>query len=147
MVSLWRRRQHGGGCESRWDASLATGAKDAHTSCVASPFPIAPEEITPDWLTGALRDAGAIDDARVTSLVWERIGEGVGFVGQVARITPAYDCSEPDAPASVIGKFPSPLEATRQFAAAYGLYRCEVNVYTQMAPAIPLRVPAATSAR
>jgi hypothetical protein len=97
--------------------------------------------VTAAWLTGALRDAGAIDDARVTSLRFERIGEGVGFVGQVARITPSYDGVEAGAPASVIGKFPSAQEVGRAFAAAYGLYRCEVNVYTQMASHIPLRIP------
>jgi hypothetical protein len=109
---------------------------------VGSPFPTAPEDLTAEWLTGALRDAGAIEDARVRSLRVERVGEGVGFVGQVARITPSYDCAEPDAPPSVIGKFPAALPAAREFAAAYGLYRCEVNFYTQMAAAIPLRIPA-----
>ena len=97
--------------------------------------------MTAAWLTGALRDAGAIRDARVVSLRFERIGEGVGFVGQVARIVPAYDRAEDGAPASVIGKFPAATPAAREFAAAYGLYRCEVNVYTQMASQIPLRIP------
>ncbi len=112
-----------------------------HTLGVGSPFPISPEDVSAEWLTAALRDAGAVSQARVTSVAFERIGEGVGFVGQVARLTPTYDGAEADAPTSVIGKFPAPNPATREFAAAYGLYRCEVNVYTQMAAAIPLRIP------
>ena len=52
-------------------------------------FPSAPDLVTPAWLTSVLRDAGAIGEANVRSLSIERVGEGVGFVGQIARITPA----------------------------------------------------------
>jgi hypothetical protein len=108
---------------------------------VGSPFPIAPEDVSAEWLTGALRDAHAIDESRISSLTFERIGEGVGFVGQVARFALTYDAAEAGAPSTIIGKFPSALPAGREFAAAYGLYRCEVNVYAQLSSNIPLRIP------
>jgi hypothetical protein len=108
---------------------------------VGSRFPITPEDVTAEWLTGALRDAGVIDECRVASVTFERIGEGVGFVGQIARIIPSYDAPEANAPVSVIGKFPAASATAREFAASYGLYRCEVNVYTLMAHEIPLRIP------
>ena len=54
-------------------------------------YPVKPEDLTPEWLTDALREDGCIKRARVTSLTWELVGEGVGFIGQIARVTPAYD--------------------------------------------------------
>jgi len=102
-------------------------------------FPIAPEELTAEWLTSALRAGGAIAHARVESFGSERIGEGAGFVGQLARITPTYDRREPSAPGALIAKFPSADPMTRQFVASYGLYRCEVNFYRHIAGSVSLR--------
>ncbi len=107
----------------------------------ARAFPVAPEQLTPDWLTDVLHDAGCITDGRITSLATERIGEGVGFLGQLVRITPVYDHAYDDAPRALIAKFPSPEEPARQFAASYGLYRCEVNFYREIAGSISLRTP------
>ena len=104
-------------------------------------FPSAPDLVTPAWLTSVLRDAGAIGKANVRSLSTERVGEGVGFVGQIARITPEYDRAESGAPPTLIGKFAAANEAGRQIAATYGLYRCEVNFYREVAGAISLRTP------
>lgn len=102
-------------------------------------FPLNPEELTPEWLTDALRADGCLKNARVVSLEWERIGEGVGFLGQLARITPTYDVVEADAPRTLIGKFPTPVESARQMAAMYGLYKCEVNVYQHLSVDVGLR--------
>lgn len=104
-------------------------------------FPSAPDLVTPEWLTSVLRDAGAIGSASVRSLSTERVGEGVGFVGQLARFTLEYDRASPGAPRTLIGKFPVADEAIRQIAATYGLYRCEVNFYREIAGIISMRTP------
>ncbi len=97
--------------------------------------------MTPEWLTSVLRDAGTLDRASVLSLSTEPVGEGVGFVGQIARIKPEYDRAEADAPETLIGKFPAADEAIREVAAMYGIYRCEVNFYREISSAIVLRTP------
>ena len=104
-------------------------------------FPLNPDELTPGWLTAALRKAGCIKRARVVALTCEIIGEGVGFLGQIARLTPTYDHVEDEAPRTLIGKFPTSVESARELAAMYGLYLCEVNVYRHLMPEIPLRTP------
>ena len=40
-----------------------------------------PEELTPAWLTAALRESGVIREASVTSTVSEPVGAGAGFIG------------------------------------------------------------------
>jgi len=104
-------------------------------------FPSAPELVTPEWLTRVLRDAGTLDNASVTSLSTEPVGEGVGFVGQIARIKPEYDRAESGAPETLVGKFAAADEAGRELAAMYGIYRCEVNFYREISDAIALRTP------
>lgn len=104
-------------------------------------FPLNPDELTPEWLTDALRKDGCIKNARVVSLTRDVIGEGVGFLGQIARLTPTYDQIEDGAPRTLIGKFPTADEGGRELAGMYGLYLCEVNVYRHLMPEIPLRTP------
>ena len=57
-------------------------------------FPTSPAELTDEWLTNALHDAGAIDRARVISHEVKIIGEGVGFMGQLGKLNLTYDVSE-----------------------------------------------------
>jgi hypothetical protein len=104
-------------------------------------YPLNPDELTPEWLTGALRKDGCIERARVVSLTCEMIGEGVGFLGQIGRLTPTYDQVEDGAPRTLIGKFPTSVETARELAAMYGLYLCEINVYRRLMREIPLRTP------
>ena len=44
-------------------------------------LPAGPTDVTPGWLTNALRESGAIRDAAVTGISMEIIGEGVGVLG------------------------------------------------------------------
>ena len=104
-------------------------------------FPVVPDELTPEWLTDRLREAGCIERARVVSITCEVIGEGVGFLGLIARVTPTYDVLEEGAPRTLVGKFPTPVESARQMAAMYGLYKCEVNFYRHLASEVAVRTP------
>ena len=105
-------------------------------------IPQSPEELTTDWLTAALRQGGHLKEARVTGFETGVVGQGVGFVGLLARITLQYDRTEPSAPASVVGKFPSPNENSRQIATLFGLYEREVRFYRDLKPDVPLPSPA-----
>lgn len=104
-------------------------------------FPASLGELTPAWLTTVLREAGALDRAAVSSFDMERIGVGVGFLGQLGRITPVYDRDEDGAPSSLVGKFATDDPGGRELAAMYGLYRAEVNFYREIAAEVTTRTP------
>ena len=70
-------------------------------------IPDGPAELTPEWLTCALRQTGTIKDARVISVDARPTGAGVGFIGQVVRVTLCYDMGEEGAPRSLIAKLPA----------------------------------------
>lgn len=104
-------------------------------------FPDSPDELTSEWLTSALRDCGAIGEACVTNFSVEQVGQGVGFVGHLARIGLEYDRGVSDAPASVVGKFPSQLEGARQIATLFGLYEREALFYRDLAAHVGIGAP------
>ena len=79
-------------------------------------FPTHPGEVTSDWLTERLRDAGALDAGRVTEIRWEAIG--TGQVGDSARFHLTYD-RKTAAPSTVAGKFPAVDAMSRGTAAAF----------------------------
>jgi len=111
------------------------------TSTQTRPYPTGPGAITPEWLTAALQQSGAIKDATVTSFDVKVIGEGVGFMGQLARFSLTYDKQEKDAPAAVIGKFPAAAIENREVAMFFRFYEREVNFYEQIADKVDLRTP------
>jgi hypothetical protein len=76
-----------------------------------------------------LRTGGALNGGRVVGLRTEPVGEGIGFVGQIARVFLEYDQVSDDAPDTLIAKFAAPLEGGRRTAALLGLYRREVGFY------------------
>ncbi len=73
---------------------------------IPTAIPAGPSQLSPGWLTAALREAGAIRTSAVTGLTTEIIGADRGFTGVVARVALAYDESEVGAPTSLIAKFP-----------------------------------------
>ena len=54
-------------------------------------FPASVDGLTADWLTDALTAAGALDGGRVTGFSSEPIGQGIGLLGLLHRITPIYE--------------------------------------------------------
>ncbi len=70
--------------------------------------PTHPKQVTPVWLTGVLREAGALVWTRVRSVRPASIGEAQGFIAQLVRFELVYDSPEEGAPSSLVGKF-SPL--------------------------------------
>ena len=102
-------------------------------------IPTRPEEITPAWLTEALRDAGLIDRAVVRSFRTARIGTEAGYCGQLVRLEPDYLHPEPGAPTALIGKFTSADPPTATFSRP--LAGREVRFYDELSSRIALPVP------
>jgi hypothetical protein len=97
------------------------------------------DEITYEWLTAALRQAGALDQARVTSIQPAPIGQ-LGFTGQIRRLQISYDKPEPCASRSLVAKFSATPEA-RAAVHSLGFYEREIGFYRQLAADCPVRTP------
>ncbi len=102
-------------------------------------IPDGPEELTPGWLTEALRDTGVITEAAVRSVRVDPAAVRKGNLGRLNRIVLQYDRGEPGAPVSMVTKFhPFEIEL-REFVAEAN--RTEVRFYEQVAPNIQMRTP------
>ena len=107
-------------------------------------IPTTVDALTPDWLTGALREAGTIDSATsVRAVRAEQIAEGVGFLSYVYRLHLDVDGS---GPSTLVAKLPTDT-AYRQLAEATWAYAREVCFYADVAPIAPLTAPRAHAAR
>ncbi|MEQ8861174.1 MAG: phosphotransferase [Pseudomonadales bacterium] len=93
-------------------------------------LPETPEALTADWLSSAL--GVAIDDVHRRP-----VGEGLGFMGDVLRLT--LETDDPAAPASVVAKIPR--IATRAMGEMLGVYEREIMFYRTLADAVPVRIP------
>lgn len=103
----------------------------------AGPIP-APEEISPDWLTARLRDAG-VGDVRISAIGRARIG--TGQTAACERLSLRYAEGSAIGPASLVAKFPSQDELSRSSAVAMGIYRREVEFYRDVAPRLWIALP------
>ncbi len=94
-------------------------------------FPITIEALSKEWLSDVL-------GTTVQSFSAEPLGEGVGILGLVTRVT----LQAGNFPATLIAKFPSPVADNRGIADIYNMYWREYVFYTQIADAVPVRAPA-----
>ena len=99
------------------------------------------QEITPAWLTQALRDAGAIGSARVTGYSAEPIADQTGFMNQLFRLRLEYDTEAPDLPSAVMAKLPSTDPFIRTVFDRLEPNRREVRFYQQIAGESQLYTP------
>ena len=102
------------------------------------PIPERLEELTPAWLTDALRTGGHLDSGRVVDVHPEELGEGKGFLGDIARLRLDYE-GEPG-PRSLIAKIPK--LANRAMGELIGAYERENCFYMELAGSLPLETPA-----
>lgn len=98
-----------------------------------------PGDVTPAWLTAALRRAGTLHDATVTDIASRRVGHGM--LGDSVQFTLSYDRAEDGAPASVVGKFASSDPVSKATGASIGLYAKEVNFYRTLRDTVAVRSP------
>ena len=94
-------------------------------------IPALAAELTPCWVSGALRaDGHSVAD--VISLEVETVGAGSGLISDVSRLRLTY-AQGGDGPGTVIAKRPSRVENTRVVADALGMYAREVRFYRHLA--------------
>jgi hypothetical protein len=101
------------------------------------PLPQIPEDLTPGWMTAALR-AGE-QDVEVSGLNVESFGEGAGMLSRLVRVEIEYATGH--GPKSVVVKLPTLNEANRQTAIDFQNYRREVLFYRDLATQTPARMP------
>lgn len=107
----------------------------------ADQFPTSLNEITADWLTNSLREAGVTNSISVTDFESELIGQGVGLMCVLHRITPVYDQDDSGLPESFVLKTAVTQEQTRLVARAFQFYGKEVRFYRTAATLSPLATP------
>ena len=98
-------------------------------------------EVTPAWLTQALRAGGVLGDASVTAFSTDPINEGKGFISQVARLRLDYDDDYIDSPCDVLLKLPSNAPDLQMLAERLGHGRREVQFYEKVAGSGLLNAP------
>lgn len=107
-----------------WSAPAGTGK-------VSDTVPLAAEEITPEWLTTALRETGVLSRTRVRTVDYRRIGEG-RCVNCVLQLTITYDPPDAAAPGSLVAKLPSLDSEGCPRGTALGVM--EIRFYRELAP-------------
>lgn len=105
-------------------------------------IPQSPQDITAEWLTSALRAGGRLSDGTVASADVKTIGEGSGFIGQLAMVTLTYDGDAAGAPKTLVAKMPGASPAGREIGNLFDFYHRELRFYREVAPEIELRTPA-----
>lgn len=103
------------------------------------PLARTPADVTPAWLTAALRRSGALKDAKITDIASRRVGNGM--LGDSVQFRLRYDRAEDGAPASVVGKFASADPVSKATGAGVGLYAKEVNFYRTLRDTVAVRSP------
>ena len=97
------------------------------------------DDITPEWLTHALRASGHLQSCSITGMEKVTIGQGVGILGELCRVTPSYSASEPGAPKSLIAKIPTADPGGRGIAQMLGFYEKEARFYGELCHSIGVR--------
>ncbi len=98
------------------------------------------DEISAPWLTDALRSTATIDPAtRVSESHWELLGDGEGFIGDLARVHLTYEGGT--GPASTVVKVPTRRPENRGFGMLAGQYENEVRFYTELRDRVAVRTP------
>ncbi len=95
-------------------------------------------DMTPGWVTEALRDSTG--GATVTGVAVEPLSEGVGFIGEVAKLELTYG-GDGSGPSSVIAKIPIDEPGGRAFGLDNRLYERESAFYAEMAADVEIPVP------
>ncbi len=107
-----------------------------------SDLPVRLDELGTDWLTAAFTESGILRDAKVSRAEVDRIGEGEGFIGVIARLELAYDGNADGAPTTTIVKIPTDVPENRMMGELMGVYWREIHFYEELAPELPVRTPA-----
>ena len=118
------------------------GSGDQRYARLDRDAPGAPEELTADWATEAMRAVGAIGDGQrvVSTTTGPLTGDGRPMTGELARIALSYDPPEAG-PETVIAKFASRDRAMKGMIEQFDGYAREIRFYRTLADRMPVRVP------
>jgi hypothetical protein len=97
--------------------------------------------VSAEWLDTVLRRSGVLTSAKIIGVTADKLGEGVGIMAEVSRLSIIYDKPESSAPASLIAKFPTVDPVNLGVARALYFYPREVAFYTKLAQYSPIRTP------
>ena len=92
------------------------------------------DDVTAEWL-------GEVLGAPVRDHQPKQIGQGVGLMGDIYRVTVDYAEPAPDLPPSVVVKLPSSFEENRAQGVALGMFEAEVRFYNSLGPKIAVGMP------
>ncbi len=98
-------------------------------------------DITPEWLTAALREGGQVGPVEVTSVQVETLAAGVGFMGEVTRLHVSYQSPTPGAPSTLIAKIPTQSPEVRAMMAPARVYEREGRFYQALSDQPDLPAP------
>jgi hypothetical protein len=104
-------------------------------------IPIGPEELTVAWLTEVLRKRGTLKRGEVASCHTEVLGGTKGAMGQIARLSLAYDLVQENAPRSLIAKFGPANPELRILLNRAGMYEREIRFYQELVDQVDFRTP------
>jgi hypothetical protein len=95
-------------------------------------------DLTADFLNRAL--AGHLDGSAVDTVETERVG--TGQVSDTYRMRLTYSGSGQNPPTTLIAKVPAADATSRAAARSFRTYEIEASFYAQLAPALPVSLPA-----
>lgn len=105
-------------------------------------IPTRTKDASAEFVTNALRSGGAIAaDTAVAEVEHCTIGEGVGIMGTLARLTLRYSGPAVGAPPSVILKLPSEFPEARGVGNHFRFYEREGRFYEQLGDKLSVRTP------
>jgi hypothetical protein len=104
-------------------------------------IPTTIEEITTEWLTGALTKSGVLKNNSVRTLNRKIMGEGMGYAGTLARLSIEYEQPDDMLPSTMIAKIPTQVPKSKMLHKALWNYERENHVYEEILPHLPLRTP------
>ncbi|MBW3539335.1 MAG: ecdysteroid 22-kinase family protein [Planctomycetes bacterium] len=98
-------------------------------------------EITPEWLTAALRKGGVLRDGGVAACRVTPIGQESGFASRLARVEIDYDRPQSKVPAALVVKLGTSSRDELRSATLREKNIREARFYQQVAPHAGIRVP------
>ena len=105
-------------------------------------LPSTPAELDAEWVTRAMRGAGALGaDVSVATIVANPLDEaGEGMTGDLVRVRLTYD-GPTEAPPTLVAKFATDDRQTRGMLESFDAYGREIHFYRGLAERVVCRTP------
>ena len=99
-----------------------------------------PDEITPEWMTFALRESGVLKKASAKKVNREILGSSKGFLSSAVRVNIEYDEVEEQAPNSVVIKLEPESKMLQDVGYELHAFEREIRFYKEVARNAPIRL-------